>query len=84
MNVLKPDLQATVKTLLWKDISQGEVNRKTWVDRKTIRRYARLYNLVAAQEPGPSKSPSASTCPVLISEASARRVTTHHRASATV
>jgi hypothetical protein len=38
MNVLKPHLQATVKTLLGKGISQREINRKTGVDRKTIRK----------------------------------------------
>ena len=42
MNVLKPHLQTTVKTLLGKVVSQREINRKTGVDRKTIRRYGRL------------------------------------------
>jgi hypothetical protein len=42
MNVLKPHLQATVKTLLGKGIRQREINRKTSVDRKTIRKYGRL------------------------------------------
>ena len=42
MNVLKPSLQTTIKTLLSKEISQREIERKTGIDRKTIRRYARL------------------------------------------
>ena len=45
MNVLKPALQSTVKTLLSNEISQREINRKTGIDRKTIRRYARSYDL---------------------------------------
>ncbi len=58
MNVLKPDLQATIKTLLTKDLSQREINRKTGIDRKTIRRYGRLYDLLPPQEPEDSKSPT--------------------------
>ncbi len=58
MNVLKPALQSTVKTLLSKEISQREINRKTGIDRKTIRRYARSYDLTAAQETEFSKSPT--------------------------
>jgi hypothetical protein len=50
MNVLKPHLQATVKTLLGKGISQREINRKTGVDRKTIRKYGRLDDLVPDQD----------------------------------
>ena len=42
MNVLKPHLETTVKTLIYKGISQREINRKTGVDRKTIRKYGRL------------------------------------------
>jgi transposase/5S rRNA maturation endonuclease (ribonuclease M5) len=52
MNVLKPHLQATVKTLLIKGISQREINRKTGVDRKTIRKYGRLDGLEANQSKG--------------------------------
>ena len=58
MNVLKPHLQTTVKTLLDKGISQREINRKTGVDRKTIRKYGRLEGLVAGQGAFASKSPS--------------------------
>jgi len=58
MNVLKPALQSTVKTLLSNEISQREINRKTRIDRKTIRRYTRSYGLMAAQETEFSKSPT--------------------------
>ena len=58
MNVLKPNLQVTIKTLLTKDLSQREINRKTGIDRKTIRRYGRLYDLLPPQGPGDSKSPT--------------------------
>ena len=58
MNVLKPALQSTVRTLLSNEISQREINRKTGIDRKTIRRYARSYELTAAQETEFSKSPT--------------------------
>jgi len=53
MNVLKPDLQATIKTLLSKGLSQREIERKTGIDRKTIRRYA---HLMASQKGEPAKS----------------------------
>ena len=59
MNVLKPHLKATVKTLLGKGISQREINRKTGVDRKTIRKYGRLDSLVAGQGALAPKSPTA-------------------------
>ena len=58
MNVLKPALKTTVKTLLCKEISQREIQRKTGIDRKTIRRYARSYDSEAAQETESSKSPT--------------------------
>ncbi|MGD1974350.1 MAG: hypothetical protein PVH85_09850 [Desulfobacterales bacterium] len=57
MNVLKPHLQATVKTLLDKGISQREINRKTGVDRKTIRKYGRQDDLVVDQGALAPKSP---------------------------
>jgi hypothetical protein len=50
MNVLKPHLKATVRTLLDKGVSQREINRKTGIDRKTIRSYDRLDHLSADQE----------------------------------
>ncbi len=58
MNVLKPDLQATIKTLLSKGVSQREIERKTGIDRKTIRRYAQSFNLAPSQEVEHSKSPT--------------------------
>jgi hypothetical protein len=61
MNVLKPALQSTVKTLLNNEISQREINRKTKVDRKTIRRYARSYEQAAAHGNEFSKSPTPAT-----------------------
>lgn len=58
MNVLKPDLQTTIKTLLSKGVSQREIERKTGIDRKTIRRYAQSFNLMTEQESEHSKSPT--------------------------
>lgn len=43
MNVLKPNQIATIKTLLEKDVGQREIERKTGINRKTIRKYARLF-----------------------------------------
>ena len=54
MNVLKPDLQTTIKTLLGKGMGQREIQRKTGIDRKTIRRYAQM----ASQEAEQPKSPT--------------------------
>jgi transposase len=39
VNVLKAHLRITVETLLAKGASQREIERRTGVDRKTIRRY---------------------------------------------
>ena len=44
MNVLKPHLRVTIRTLLQGGASQREIERMTGVDRKTIRRYAREAN----------------------------------------
>ena len=44
MNVLKAHLRITVATLLAAGASQREIERRTGVDRKTIRRYARAAN----------------------------------------
>lgn len=41
---MKPHLRTTVETLLDRGESQREIERRTGVDRKTIRRYARLAN----------------------------------------
>jgi transposase/5S rRNA maturation endonuclease (ribonuclease M5) len=58
MNVLKPHLETTVKTLLGNGVSQREIQRKTGIDRKTIRRYGRLHELVPSKEDGDSNSPT--------------------------
>jgi len=58
MNVLKPNLKATVETLLEKGIDQREIHRKTGIDRKTIRRYSRLYGQVSAEGTVHSKYPT--------------------------
>jgi len=58
VNVLKPNLKVTVETLLEKGISQREINRKTGIDRKTIRRYDRLHHLTNSEDDGHSKSPT--------------------------
>jgi len=59
MNVLKPDKKATIITLLTNKISQHEISRKAGIDRKTIRRYGRLHNLLTTfPSAAESKSPS--------------------------
>jgi len=58
MNVLKPSLQTTIKTLLDKEISQREIERKTGINRRTIRRYAGLCGLSATEEAADSKYPT--------------------------
>jgi transposase len=44
VNVLKPHLRSTIETLLRRGVSQREIELRTGVDRKTIRRYAALAN----------------------------------------
>lgn len=44
MNVLKPHLRTTIETLLNSGASHREIERRTGVDRKTIRRYSRAAN----------------------------------------
>jgi len=44
VNVLKPHLRVTIRTLLSGGASQREIERLTGVDRKTIRRYEREAN----------------------------------------
>jgi hypothetical protein len=44
VNVLKPHLRTTTETLFAHGASQREIERRTGVDRKTIRRYARSAN----------------------------------------
>jgi len=43
MNVLKSDKKSAILILLDNGISQREIHRKTKIDRKTIRKYARLH-----------------------------------------
>ena len=57
MNVLKPHLRTTVKTLLEKGVSQREISRKTGIDRKTIRRYSLLCHGGLPEEYEHSNSP---------------------------
>jgi transposase len=49
VNVLKPHLRTTIETLLGSGTSQRDIARRTGVDRKTIRRYARA---VTTNSPG--------------------------------
>ena len=42
MNVLQPNKKTTIITLLTNGISHREIARKARVDRKTIRKYARM------------------------------------------
>ncbi len=58
MNVLKPHLKATIRTLLNKGISHRQINRMTGVDRKTIRKYDRFDSLPSSQGDFASKSPT--------------------------
>ena len=48
MNVLKSHLRISIETLLARGATQREIERFTGVDRKTIRRYQRLW----ANSPG--------------------------------
>ena len=50
MNVLKPNKQTTIQTLLALGKSHREIARATGIDRKTIRRYAG--KAVPANSPG--------------------------------
>lgn len=62
MNVLKRHLRTTIETLLEHGVRQREIERRTGVDRKTIRRYAAAANsstpatdseVLASQTPPP-------------------------------
>ncbi len=57
MNVLKPDKKATLITLLKNRISQREISRKAGIDRKTIRKYGRQFDIIPSPDKGVS-SPS--------------------------
>jgi transposase len=60
VNVLTPQQRSTVVTLLQNQVSQHEINRKTGIDRKTIRKLAQA--MVAAEGPA-SNSPMATGSP---------------------
>ena len=49
---MKPQLQSTVFTLLDRQTSQRQIQKLTWVDRKTIRRYRALLAAAEAKSPG--------------------------------
>ncbi len=51
MNVLRPEKKATLHTLLKNNISQREISRKSGIDRKTIRKYARKMEQSPVDEP---------------------------------
>lgn len=57
MNVLQPNKKAAIITLLTNGISQREIERKVRVDRKTIRKYARMVGSNKPIGEGNSKSP---------------------------
>ncbi len=61
MNVLHPNKKAAIITLLTNGISQREIKRKVRVDRKTIRKYARIADSEPSQNPSESKSPRVAT-----------------------
>ena len=56
MNVLKPDKKATLVTLLKNNISQREISRKAGIDRKTIRKYGRQFDIIPSPDKGISSS----------------------------
>jgi len=58
VNVLSRDKKATIITLLKNGISQREINRKTNIHRKTIRKYAEENDLLPVPEALDSKCPT--------------------------
>jgi transposase len=63
VNVLKPHLQTTLRTLLEAGASQREIERVTGIDRKTIRSYQRKFAEGAANSPGVATDPAAELPP---------------------
>ena len=61
MNALKPSTKTTIITLLQNGISDREINRKTGVDRKTIRKYARELGLRADDSNSPTPATGSET-----------------------
>ena len=64
MNVLQPNKKASIITLLTNGVSQREIGRKVRVDRKTVRKYARMADKDKETEASAveiSKSPGVAT-----------------------
>jgi transposase/5S rRNA maturation endonuclease (ribonuclease M5) len=62
MNVLKPSLKTTITILLSKGISHREIASKTGINRRTIRRYSRMFDLGAIEATSDdSKCPTPAT-----------------------
>ena len=64
MNVLQPNKKAAIITLLTNGVSQREIGRKVRVDRKTVRKYARMADNHKATQTAVvdiSKSPTPAT-----------------------
>ena len=61
MNVLKPDKKSTIITLLKNGVGQREIHRKTKINRKTIRKYAKEIDLLPASSDINPKSPTLAT-----------------------
>lgn len=61
MNVLQPNKKAAIITLLTNGVSQREIERKVRVDRKTIRKYARIAEGNVPVTGSLSKSPGVAT-----------------------
>jgi transposase len=63
VNVLKPHLQTTIRTLLQAGASQREIERVTGVSRHTIRAWQKRFAEEAANCPGVATDPAAQTAP---------------------
>ncbi|MGB5216721.1 MAG: IS21 family transposase, partial [Smithella sp.] len=61
MNVLQPNKKVSIITLLSNGVSQREIGRKVRVDRKTIRKYARIAESHKQMGNDVSKSPGVAT-----------------------
>ncbi|MEN6433757.1 MAG: hypothetical protein ABFD06_12995 [Smithella sp.] len=61
MNVLQPNKKTAIITLLTNGVSQREIGRKVRVDRKTIRKYARIAESKEPATGSISKSPTPAT-----------------------
>ena len=61
MNVLHQNKKASIITLLTNGVSQREIERKVRVDRKTVRKYARIEKNKKQTGDDNSKSPTPAT-----------------------